>query len=158
MNAFENLTTFFWFDHLDQYAWWLWIKQWYFWLVIKPLLFLFLHGPSISYWGFWKSKDFYEICAHMTHLPKEHFQAHPQICENLIWQDFHSWLTLIHVVLYFYVIYQFIKWGQYILCYSGSFMGRVISKGLARVGKKVTGGVKGNNLKGGSSLGKDLKN
>lgn len=71
--------------------------------VEEPLLWLYRRGPRAL--GFWAGKDDAEVCAELTGVRFDHWVAHAADCEERIRAQCESWVVLLLVALYMFVLF-----------------------------------------------------
>ena len=76
------------------------ILQVYLLLFEFPLLALYLYGPYANGWLFWGGKELSEICALLTGVSVEHWRRNGDVCQNLIYSRFNSFVLLFAVACY----------------------------------------------------------
>ena len=77
-------------------------------LLEAPLFQLYLSGPSVHSVGFWEGRPKEEICATMTGVPSSHWSVNQSLCEELIMNRFESWMVLLYVVIYGWILLKIV--------------------------------------------------
>lgn len=76
-----------------------------------PLSILYFHGPQVFGIGFWQGMSLEQICAHLTNerAPSSFWSKTPlnrSVCQQMVENQFHSFLILVLSVLYFLSIFK----------------------------------------------------
>lgn len=77
--------------------------------ILEPLAILYLHGPAMYGYGFWAGKEFPEICSALTGVSSGFWASHPDECTNLIRKRFDSFVIILFVSLYAYMIFLSVR-------------------------------------------------
>ena len=71
-----------------------------------PLFQLYIHGPAFHNFGFWEGRPKEEICSSMTGVPTSHWSINQMLCEELILNRFESWIVLVYVGIYLWILFK----------------------------------------------------
>lgn len=85
--------------------------------ILYPLRKLYFFGPSFYGYGFWSGKDFPEICSELSLVKINSFQ-----CNDLLEKKFQSFVILIQISIYFFILYYFVQNLWKSLCYFVQFI------------------------------------
>ncbi len=69
-------------------------------LVVTKISKLYLLGPSSL--GFWAGEPKEDICSHLTGVPSQFWQDHPDQCHLQINTHFQTFMVLVETCFYFY--------------------------------------------------------
>ena len=75
-------------------------------IVIGPFRRLYFQGPEISGFGFWQGRPSNEICSMITGVSGDLWIKNMYECEDLLDRKFVSFVILVEIVLYVYVVYK----------------------------------------------------
>lgn len=77
----------------------------YKWLIVEPLRRLYLHGPGSTHFGFWAGQETTDICSDLTSASAGFWLQNMEDCQKLIDDRFESFLILLEVCGYFWILY-----------------------------------------------------
>jgi hypothetical protein len=63
-----------------------------------PLMYLYMNGPALYGYGFWKGKDMVDICSELSTVPTRHWIANPQECHHVIFRHLESFVITSQLV------------------------------------------------------------
>ena len=93
----------------------------YGYIILSPLARLYLHGPSWGTFGFWNGIDVAVICSQKTQLSPSFWEEHPRECLQLVSKQFFGTVVLFETIIYFIVIWSFLK-SLMKICYNFKFI------------------------------------
>jgi hypothetical protein len=84
-------------------------------LIRKPLDTLYMHGPSLSGWGFWEGKRVEDICAEITNVPAATWELMRLECESMVQRRFQSFYVGVAFIMYALLAYHAVcyVWFRY---------------------------------------------
>jgi hypothetical protein len=65
-----------------------------------PLMQLYLQGPAFGGYGFWQNTEPAVICERITNVQHNHWENNLNVCSDLIYQRFASFMLLLYVGMY----------------------------------------------------------
>lgn len=84
-------------------------------LLYSPLLHVYLYGPRFGSYGFWEGMQMADICLEITGVSAEHWKLHPHLCEHMVHKKFESYLVVVHILLYVFLLRTLCLWSGYLL-------------------------------------------
>ena len=86
-------------------------------LIFEPVKRLYLLGPSVAGFGFWKGAATTDICAELTSVSATHWIKNKQECDELIDRNVMAIVVAIQTVVYFMLLYSlgWYLWYRYFL-------------------------------------------
>ncbi len=81
----------------------------YAYVIVDPLRRLYLHGPRLHGYGFWKGAAPHDICAALTNYESAFWKNNEKECMQVIERDFNSLVVLVETIMYFSALILTIK-------------------------------------------------
>ena len=78
-------------------------------LIIRPLRYVYMNGPIYLNFGGWEGQSIYSICSQMSPQEESFWYNHESECIQIIDKKFYSYVSIIEITLYFYILHLLFK-------------------------------------------------